>query len=267
MLIVSSAADLFWGKGEVFALGSLLAGVIIALGSGLLLFDLGRPLQFWRVLSRQKAVMTVGSWMLTCSIVTSLIYFSFWLGSSAWRDLVGLRHTLAWINSLMGLGVCIYTGILLGSMKARPFWSTPALPVLFLVSGLSTGIAGQSLLAGVWPYAGVKGLEATHSLLKFLDLALIFFELVIILVYVFMMRTSFGEDVGRIADSWLMGKKKFAFWGGLIGLGLLLPGVLYLMADRGIGQSLAIAGVLFGGLILRFLIVYSDEQKKLPGEV
>jgi protein NrfD len=105
-----------------------------------------------------------------------------------------------------------------------------------------------------------------HTMLKSFDLGLIFLK-VIIFVYVLMMHTSFGEDAGHIADSWLMRSKKFAFWGGLTGIGLLLPGVLYLIADEGSELSLALAGVLLGGLILRFLVVYSDERKKLPGEV
>jgi polysulfide reductase chain C len=266
MLSISSAADLFWDKGQVFALGSLFAVAIIALGSLLLLFDLGRPLQFWRVLSRQKAVMTVGSWMLSASIVSGLIYFSFWPDSLAWKDMVGLRYALAWINLVLGLGVCIYTGVLLGSMKARPFWNTPALPVLFLVSGISTGIAGQSLLAGVWNPSGTGGPESIRALLSFLDIGLIILELVIIFVYILLMRTSFGEDAGRIAETWLKGKRKIAFWGGFIGAGQLLPVILYLTTGNGPGQTLALAGVLVGGLILRFLIVDSDERKKLPGE-
>ena len=267
MIVVSSAADLFWESGELFSLGSLAAGVIIALSSGLLILDLGRPLQFWRVLSRQKAIMTVGSWMLAVSIITSLFYFSFWPGSSPWADLIGLRHGFAWINLILGLGVCLYTGILLGSMKARPFWNTPALPILFLVSGLSTGIAGQSLLIGIWPYSGTVEPETALTLLKHLDIGFIITESVIIFAYIIIMHSSSGEETKRMASSWLKGTKKFAFWGGLFGLGLLLPVVLYSTADEGIGLTLALAAVLFGGLILRLLIVYSDERKKLPDEV
>jgi protein NrfD len=264
MIVISSIADLFWREGEKFAQGSLVAGIIIALGSGLLLFDLGRPTQFWRVFSRQKVIMTFGAWMLAILTITSIIYFSFWPIFSPWKDLVSLRQILAWLNILLGLGVCVYTGVFLGSMKSRPFWNTPVLPILFLISGLSTGLAVQSLLVGSWPYSGTQELGATYSLLKFLDTGMILLEFLIVLIYVFMMYTFFGKEASLIANSWIIGRKRLIFWGGLIGMGLLLPVVLYLVTE--VELSLISACILLGGLILRSLLVYSGERRKLPNE-
>ena len=266
-VIVSSAADLFWGQGQIFALGSLVAAILIGLGSGLLIFELGRPLQFWRVFSTQKAIMTVGAWMLSILIVTSVIYFSFWPVFSPWREAAGLRQAFAGLNLILGLGVCTYTGILLGNLRARRFWNTPVLPVLFLVSGLSNGLGAQSLMAGAWPYMGSQAqVDLAHARLQPLDLGLISLELVIVLIYVLMMRSTAGEDAGRIAEEWLSGPKKLAFWGGLVGAGLLIPGLLYIIPTEGIGATLAPIFVLVGGLVLRFLVVYADKRTQLPGE-
>ena len=161
VIIISSAADLFFGRGDVFGLGCLISAALIALGSSLLIFELGRPARFWRVFSTQKAIMTAGAWMLSLLIGTSFLQFTFWPDFSPWRSLLGLRQALAALNLLLGLGVCTYTGILLGSLKPRRFWNTPALPVLFLISGISTGTALQSLLAGFWPFAGVPSAVST----------------------------------------------------------------------------------------------------------
>ena len=208
MIVVAGLADLAFGRGEPFSLGSLLAGIAIAIGSALLIFELGRPFQFWRVLSRQKAIMTAGAWMLSFTIFTSFAYFSFWPDFSPWRQLVGLRHLFAGINIVLGLGVCIYTGILLGSLRTRGFWNTPVLPLLFLVSGISTGVAAQSLLAGSWPCRVTPGeLGAVHAALRSCDLALIVFELIIVFVYVGMMRFSAGPVTARIAAQWLTGPR------------------------------------------------------------
>lgn len=265
-IIVSSIADLLFGQGSAFALGSLLTAVTLGLGSGLLIFELGRPMQFWRVFSTQKAIMTFGAWMLSLLIVTSFIYFTFWPVFSPWRDLLILRQILAVLNLLLGLGLCAYTGILLGSLKARRFWNTPALPVLFLVSGLSTGLAAQSLLAGLWPFTGERdGLEGLHSMLRMVDLGLICLELIIVLLYVMMMRYLSSEEAGKIAASWLNGSKKIAFWGGLIVMGLVLPLAFYALAGS-MGMIVSPILVLVGGLVLRFLVVYSDERTQLPGE-
>ncbi len=266
MIVVGGLADLAFGRGELFSLGSLIAGIAIAIGSGLLIFELGRPFQFWRVLSRQKAIMTAGAWMLSFTILTSFAYFSFWPDFSPWRQLIGLRHLAAGINIVLGLGVCIYTGILLGSLRARAFWNTPVLPVLFLVSGISTGVAAQSLLAGSWPCHVPAGeLGAVHASLRSCDLALLIFELILVFVYVGMMRFSAGPVTARIATQWLTGPKRWLFWGGLIGLGLALPGVLYGLSSGAAGEAAPFL-VLIGGVILRFLVVYSDERARLPGE-
>jgi protein NrfD len=48
-------------------------------------------------------------------------------------------------NIAFGIGVGIYTGILLNTMVARPLWNTSVLPLLFLVSGLSAAAAAVHL--------------------------------------------------------------------------------------------------------------------------
>jgi polysulfide reductase chain C len=266
MTALAGLSDLIFGRGEAFSLGSLIGGSAIAVGSALLVFELGRPFQFWRVLSRQRAIMTAGAWMLSLTIFTSVAHFSFWPGFSPWQQLVGLRHLVAAINIVLGLGVCVYTGILLGSLRARAFWNTPILPVLFLVSGLSTGAAGQSLVAGAWPYRGsAVDVEAVHAALRSLDLTLVVFEIMVLFLYVLMMRLAAGKVAARIAATWLAGQKSLAFWGGVVVLGLAAPGLLYVFSSAA-AHAAAPVLVLIGGLVLRFLVVFSDERAELPGE-
>ena len=262
-IILSSAADLFLRQGGVFALGCFITAALIAAGSSLLIFELGKPIRFWRVFSTQKAIMTVGAWMLSLLIVTSFVQFTFWPAFSPWKGWVGLRQVIAALNLLLGLGVCTYTGILLGSLKPRKFWNTPALPVLFLISGISTGAALQSLLAGAWPYAGgEEAVLSLHGLLRALDLGLIVLELVALLVYVLMMRAASGEAAARAASRWLNGSYAGWFWGGVIAVGLLGPLALYALGV----SFLPPLGVLAGGLVLRFLVVFSNDRTYLPGE-
>src|SRR5512136_2305027 len=150
MTVVAAAADLFFRQGSPFILGSWVAAALIGLGCSLLVLELGRPLQFYRVFSSQRAILTVGAWMLGALILSGIVYGSFGLSFLPWSSLQAPRTGLAWINLLLGAGVTIYTGVFLGSFKSRPFWNSPALPVLFFVSALSTGIAAQSLVARAW---------------------------------------------------------------------------------------------------------------------
>lgn len=265
MIVVSTVADLFFDIGSIFTVGNFVAAILVGLGSGLLIFELGRPSQFWRVFSREKAILTVGVWMLSLLIVVGIIYGSFWLPFSPWYSLEGLRIALAWVCLLTGLGVAIYTGVFLGTMKARPFWNGPALPVLFLVSALSTGIAAQSLLVHFWPFGSKSGLAAVESFLPASDIGLLVLEIIVLMVYVLTMRTSTTLSAARSAATWLNGSKRLPFWGGMMVVGLICPLVFYALGSS-VTLILAPVFVLIGGLILRFLVVYTDARTLLPGE-
>jgi len=266
MMVVSTVADLFFGVGDTFAVGNFVAAGLIGLGSGLLIFELGRPFQFWRVFSKEKAILTVGAWILSLLIVLSIVYGSFGLSSSPWYGIESLRLVLAVICLLLGLGVTIYTGVFLGTMNAHPFWNGPALPVLFLVSGISTGIAAHALLVHFWPLGGSESvLASAEDFLRASDMGLLVLEAIILMVYVVTMRTATTVVAVRAAATWLNGGRALPFWGGIIFLGLILPLVLYAVGNA-VTLLLAPACVLIGGLILRFLVVYTDDRTVLPGE-
>ena len=94
---------------------------------------------------------------------------------------------LGWLCLLLGLGVVLYTGIFLGTMRARPFWNGPALPILFLLSGLSTGIGMQSILVLIRPLGNTLTIE---RLLRASDIGLLVLEIIVLIVYVLTMRSS-----------------------------------------------------------------------------
>jgi protein NrfD len=266
MLAVAAAADLFFGIGDLFALGSLIGAIAIGLGSALLVFDLGRPFFFWRVFSRQKAILTFGAWMLTLAMLCGLIYFLSFLSFIPWFSIEGVRLSFAWICLLLGLGTAIYTGVFIGTIKARPFWNSPVLPVLFLISALSTGVALQSLLVPVQILSvNANDISGLLTSLHALDAILIILEIIILLSYVFIMYKSSTVTASRIAATWINGDKKIQFWVGMILIGLVLPLVFYIVNIHTIiplGASL----VLIGGIILRFLVIYTDSRVMLPGE-
>ena len=265
MVMISAIADLFFDMGSEFALGSMAAAVVLGIGSGLLVFELGRPLQFWRVFSKQKAAITFGAWMLGTLIIVSFVYGLLWVVELYGISIVWLRQILAWLGMLLGLGVLIYTGILLGSLRARQFWNSPALPVLFFVSGFSTALAAQSLLTGDWPWiVRTEALGEINHILHTSDMVMLVVEIVLIFVYLLMMLMSGSAVAKTVARSWMTGKKRYAFWFALIGFGLVLPFILYNVG--GLAASLAAVCVLVGGLVLRFLVVYSSERQSLPGE-
>jgi formate-dependent nitrite reductase membrane component NrfD len=267
IVIISAVADLFLDMGSIFAMGPFIAAVLIGLGSMLLVFELGNPSRFWRVIATRKvAEMTVGAWMLTLLMVAGLVYSSCWLMLLPWYDLEGLRQAFAWICLILGIGVALYTGVFLGTLKSRPFWNGPALPVLFLILSLSTGIAAQILIVSIWPWGGntIQAADIT-PLLRAASIGFLVLEGIILLVYVFMMRTSVNVRASVPAASWLNGNRALIFWIGAVIAGILLPILLYSLQITVTAIAAALL-VLAGGAILRFLVVYTEDRIMLPGE-
>jgi formate-dependent nitrite reductase membrane component NrfD len=266
MTFVATAADLLLGLGSVFAPCVIGAIVALGLGSFLLIFELGRPLQFWRVFSRQTAVLTFGAWMVVGLIVVDALYFSFLSGWFPWSAFTAGQAVCGVLGLALAFGVLVYTGVELSGMKARPFWNTPALPILFVASGILTGVGADFLLVGLWPSSGGTAvLLVAKGVLVVAALALTVATLFMVLLYVLMMFTSSDRVARKAAVRWLTGSYAVAFWGGLIGIGLVAP-LLLLVIGGSFALVLASLLVVAGGLCLRFLVVYSDDRRQFNGE-
>lgn len=120
---------------------------------------------------------------------------------------------IAKTNLILGVGLGIYTGILLSAFGARGAWNSPLLGVLFLCSGLSTGLAFTLLL----PVS-----EEEHHLLSRLDVVAITVEgLILILLLV---GFQVGDAQAHAAGDLLLGGALMAPFLSLVVLaGLLTP--------------------------------------------
>lgn len=267
LFLVGAVADFVFGVGEAFRPGLYLSPVLVGVGSLLLVFDLGRPERMWRVFVNPSAIMTVGAWVLLIFMAVGALYASCWLPFLPWSGNPLLRHSLAVVGGVLAVATAIYTGVLLGGVKAYPFWNSPALPVLFLVSSVSTGLAAHGLLL---PLAGTHDVAGLESVLGRVDAGVLLLELIVLVIYAFMMYgTTFASSTihqSVAASPVIRGKLAAPFWGGVIGVGIVLPLVLYLLGSGGPLVWLAEACVLVGGLLLRYVVVYAGARTKLPGE-
>ena len=245
--------------------GVFLGAPLVLIGSLLLLLDLGNPLRFWMGFFRpQSSMISVGIIIITVFILLGLLHIAALLFPQ--RVKLGAK-ALAWlggINALFALGTAIYTGLLLGVVKAVPFWNTPMLPMLFLVSALSTGAGAVLLVLGLrrWIAPAAKEdaaqvMESEH-LLSRVDIPLIVVELLVLFFLLFIM--AGGQSVAAESARYLIaGGFAIAFWVGLVIVGLLVPIVLEVWALRsGKGLSVgALAGLclLIGGIVLRYAVL------------
>jgi polysulfide reductase chain C len=249
--------------------GIFLGAPLVLIGSGLLLLDLGNPLRFYLGFLRpQSSMISVGIIIISVFIVLGLLH----IAALLFKQVKLSAQALAWlggVNVVFALGTAIYTGLLLGVVKAVPFWNTPMLPMLFLVSALSTGMGAVLLVLGlrrlIAPVAKEEAEQVMESehLLSRVDLPLIVVELLVLFFLLFIMIG--GQSVAAESARYLVtGGFAVAFWFGLVVVGLIVPVVLEAWSLKG-GKVLnvgALAGLclLIGGIILRYAVLSAGES-------
>jgi formate-dependent nitrite reductase membrane component NrfD len=150
-----------------------------------------------------------------------------------------------------GIGLGVYTGILLSTLGARALWGSALLGPLFLVSGLSTG-AALLMLFPVTP--------EERSFLARWDLVAIGVEGV--LLALLLVGLASGDAASRGAADLLLGGRFTAqFWALVVIAGLAVPAALELLETRLHLRAtwVAPALVLVGGLSLRWILVAAGQ--------
>lgn len=266
------------GSGPLFFAPVFFALAALALGCFFLVFELGQPPVFWRVFTTKTAIIKWGAVLLSVAMIFGFVWWASYLYVLGWEWTFGLAAALEGVRPIMlgvagvaGFGIMVYTGVMLSTLKAHAFWATPALPVLFTVSALSTACAAIALsLGGALQLEGVALLlaELIHEIVHTVDIVLVVAEIVVLLVMVLSFYGAGNVCTHEVAARWVRGKTAPLFWGGMVFGGLLLPLCLYVFG-AGTAASALVAPwlVLCGGLLLRYLCVYSDERAPIPGEV
>ena len=261
---------LFLNRYEAVArIGALIGPLVVFVASLLLLFDLGAPGRAYRLFTTPKTLMsswmTRGAWILTAFIILGLAYalpsfglFNWlpWDQASGWGKGIGIAA------AVLSIIVPIYPGLLLGVIKSIPLWNTSALPPIFFLSGLDTGIAVLVLVSLFLP--STIDIAGFH-LLGTIDIVLIILLMVALFAYIEIVRQA-----GTTAAASVRLLKTPLFIGGFVTGGLIIPFVLIIISISIPGiQSIrvldGIAGllILIGALLLRFSVVTSGLRRPL----
>jgi protein NrfD len=265
MLVIAGIADLFVGEGRTSALASFLGSAFMALGSGLLVFELGRPFQSWRVFMNPRAILTVGAWVMSLAIGAGLVYTTFSFAVFPWSGLVLVRKLIAIFMVITGLVVAAYPGVLLGRLKGRPLWVGPGMTSLFLTSSLVTAFAAHYLSGLLVPPATIPDVLGRFPAMIAVLLAV---QLLLWVSYMWVKRSGATEAEAVAAQRWICGEYSAAFKYGFILAGTVLPLALAL-ACAPLFQAAGAVLVLVGGFVMRMLVVYGGgaDRTWLPGEV
>ncbi|TXG35309.1 NrfD/PsrC family molybdoenzyme membrane anchor subunit [Seonamhaeicola maritimus] len=245
---------------------SMVPPIALTLGLLALVYDLTNPLYTWQLYTtiRLESPMSWGAWVLLVTTPLSFLwvfsYFSelfpkwnlrFDFLKTFMKFLKRNRKNMAYALVPLSIILGVYTGILLSAFNARPLWNNAILGPLFLTSGLSTGAATIILLA--------KTAKERHLFSK-IDLALIIIELGLIVHM--LMGMYAGSQVQLDAMNLLIGGEfTLMFFGFVVILGLIIPGILEALEIKGYKVPVAIPAilVLIGGLIFRFVMVEAGQ--------
>lgn len=250
----------------VARIGALVGPLLVSLGSGMLLFDLGSAMRAYRLFTTPATLLSSwmirGAWILTAFIILGLAYalpsFSLfsWL---PWNQASGFGLGLGIAAALLAIVVAVYPGLLLGVIKSIPLWNTSALPPLFFLSGLDTGLAALVLMSLAFPSA--VGADGLH-LLGTIDAGLIILLLVALGAYIEIVRQT---GVTAAASIHLLATPLFI--GGVILSGMLLPLAIFIcgtyLSDAPsirLLDGVASLLILGGGLLLRLSVIKSGVR-------
>ena len=245
---------------RLMRIGRIIAPAVVIVGLCLLMFDaaagFAHPLRFALLLTNFGSVMTWGVVFLAAFTIIALIVLVLDLMKKSvpnWLDIVGV---------VAGVCVAIYTGVLLGVCQTFPLWNNALLPILFLVSALSTGAAAViaiGILVKPQEFNGIGLLKKTHYALPAIEI-LLAASLVFITAHT--NQAGFNSIMNLIGGQW-----GAWFWIGFVIVGLLAPTIIETVTlffsspqfeEGATARWLSFAsdaGVLVGGFLLRYLVI------------
>ncbi|MCD6493012.1 MAG: polysulfide reductase NrfD [Archaeoglobaceae archaeon] len=266
--MVYAVSFYYWRKGitqKMVVRGSIAGILAVSVGILMLVLDLGHPERFYLVLLSPR--LNFGSWIfIGSSVLSAFMLFAIlfvapmlkWFKWLPWAENKKAIKFFGWVAFLFAICVAAYTGILIGIVYNVPFWNAPALPVIFMISALSTGLATLVLLLAPIREEGVE--KITRTLAKS-DGFVMLVELIVLGLYLII--RSYGP-VGAIEAIHLILKGWLApyFVGGVLLTGLAIPLLLIFGYEirakeekvRYVAMLSAIL-VLVGGAMLRYVVL------------
>lgn len=236
------------------AVGIHLSWIVTLIGIGFLFLHLGRPERFMNAYLNSGSWITLGTWILTFFVAAGILSSLF---LTRIKVSEGTNFALQIIGALLAFATAIYTGILIAVLNSKPFWYSPLIPWLFVVSALSTGVVATALAL-----LGRAEQREVVSRADKIGIPLIVIEFAIIAAF---LATVGARDAVALVIS---GALAPMFIVGVLLIGLLLPLTVSVYAayserTRPAAPSLLVLGfacVLLGGLLLRYVILIAGQM-------
>jgi len=257
-----------WSKALARA-GSLAAGPLVIIGTMCLVFDLEAGLwQPWRqiyLVSNLSSAISWGVLILSAFIPVALLYADA-LNEITFIGRFVKRYTriLGVVGVFLAIATAGYTGVLIAVVNGVPFWNTPVMPVLFMASAMSTGLAVAMIGAAVIDINTIR----TLSNFALGHVIFLVVEGMVLMLFIFMSLTR-STEAASSAMMLISGVLSPYFWSFVVVLGILIPLILSFVEYYEYGRmpkSLVVAAdllVLIGGMSLRALIIFSGSPPQI----
>jgi len=297
LFVIAVAADLLGIKYkhlENFSkITSYLVLPILAVAGAFIAFHLGKPergILFPFFFKNYDSWLVIGGWTVGLAVPLVAVYAALWY----YRVNSMIRRVLGIISfPILGF-VAFYTGLLLSGAKFVPLWSQKFLPLIFLNSGILTGLAASGLAyilyqnfvtTGISPgESDISDKGGSSGILRglgYLIIIFIFIEFLELEKFMHYLSSNPSKLDGsgqfvvpngsKMAFEYLIhGDLSQWFWVGVIGFGLSFPLIISL-AELAFEKLIKpyskwvscakFTSILAGGIILRFVIVWGGDLK------
>lgn len=222
--------------------------------------DLGQPFRFSNVMLSPNfgSMMAFNAWMYTFFIIVAVILFYLSIKRSNQED---MQDKSGWFIPLLGLGLLFsiafpsQSGAFFGVVDAKPFWSSPLLPILFLISAITSGGAVLLLVFTFLFHNKFNINKQPFSMLRYV----IIFGIILYFLSEFaeysLVYWSPNSHIREAVDLILFGNYWWVFWlvhlgGSLISLFLLIKG----KSSQSTGTGAFLVAVTFLSARLNILI-------------
>ena len=242
--------------------GLALSLSLMVLGILFLILDLGKKLLAFLAFSRpRESWISRGTIIITAFLIFDIAYFVIITRAGGMEDTAGWGLVWGILAAIFALLTLTYTGMVLGAARPVVFWDPGFLTVLFLVSGISSGIAGMVFCLSIYNLSSDMALASSLLFLMHYNAFVLTAEVIVIGLYLFRMyrRVQPRPSVRLI----LKGNLAVPFWGVVV-VGLLVSLVFdYCLAYLSVPVSVPISAVavavslagLSSGFTLRYIAV------------
>ena len=237
------------------SLPGMFVGWLFALAMGI--FDMAhlhKKSMVWRIAMRPNS-----SWISRGFLLVTLF-----IGAAAiqmaitnWAPGTAIETVFKVIAGIGAFGVATYSGFVLSYVNSVKIWNSTIMPILFIIAGL---VGGAAILLVINGMSGAAG----FATVKGMTIGVLAAYAVFVALHLWV--SSYNGSTGsRSVREIVKGSLARIFWLVIVGVGIVVPLIITIVADAGLPALLIVNAVLIlaGTLAFRYTILKAGMYRSL----